>query len=240
VRVVFVGFDCNNACVFCAQGASRERSPRADLAEIEAELAAIQPGERVAFIGGEPTIFDELPEWVAAARARGASAIVVQTNGRRLSIAGYAEELVAAGVNALEVSLAGANEATHDYHTQVPGSFRQTVAGLRRARHAGLSFALNVVITRSNFRHLGEIARVAQALGARAVRFQTAERLGSARVNAPRVIAPRELVRPELGRALERGIALGIGVVVGERSEPASAAEGFAGIGRVETEDEPE
>jgi MoaA/NifB/PqqE/SkfB family radical SAM enzyme len=240
VQLVFVGYRCNNACVFCAQGALRERTPEADAAEIAAAIEAIAPGEAVAFVGGEPTLSEALPDWVRAARERRAGRVVVQTNGRRLAVAGYAESLAEAGVSSLDVSLVGSTEAMHDYHTNVPGSFRQTVAGLRRARAAGLPFSLNVVITRSNFRHLVEIVRVAQALGAKAVRFATAERLGSARLDAPRVIAPRELVKVELARALELGIALGIGVVVGERSVPPAAADEFAGIGLTETVDESE
>ena len=201
-------------------------------ARIEQSIDALPAGEAVAVVGGEPTLHDTLFDWVARVRARGAPDVLLQTNGRRLAVAPYAERLVEAGVSGLDVSLHGATEAMHDYHTSVPGSFRQTVAGLRRARAAGLPFATTSVVTRSSFRHLSEIVRVAQALGARAVHFAIAERFGRA---APGAVVPaREMVRPHLRRALELARALGLETLVGDVASRGVAREWFAGIGAVE------
>jgi len=192
MRVVALGFSCNNACVFCAQGELRANVANDDAA-IDAELERIVPGETVAFVGGEPTLHDRLPEWIHEAEARGAGRVVLQTNGRRLAYASYASALRAASKRlSLDVSLHGATEAMHDYHTSVAVSFKQTVLGLRNARAHGLEIGVTMVITRSSFRHLSEIVRVAHACGASAVHFAVAEPYGRAGRSADRVVPALE------------------------------------------------
>ena len=120
MRVVALGFACNNACIFCAQGDLRSRGAEIDEAPIAAELASIQPGEIVAFVGGEPTLAARLPDWIEEASRRGAARVVVQTNGRRLAYRAYARELASVGKSgahsggptcvALDVSLHGSSE----------------------------------------------------------------------------------------------------------------------------------
>jgi MoaA/NifB/PqqE/SkfB family radical SAM enzyme len=232
MRVVALGFSCNNACVFCAQGELRATATPPD---VDAAIAAIEPGDRVAFVGGEPTIDPRLAEHVRAAAARGASAILVQTNARRLAYKAYAKDLAAASDRlAFEVSLAGSTEAMHDWHTQVPGSFAQTARGLANVVAERRPAAASVVVTRSNFRHLVEIARLAARLGARAVRFALADAFGRAARDVDRVVPAPELVAPHLRAAAAAARDLGLGVVVGERAVPAAARDLFAGLGAVE------
>ena len=232
MRSIEVGFTCNNHCVFCAPGNLRERLPQNP--KLASELSEVAEGDRVAFVGGEPTLFDELSSWVRQAKEHGAASVVVQTNARRLAVQGYAKELAAAGVDALDVSMAGSTEAMHDYHTTVEGSFRQTVAGLRRARAAGIAFGITVVITRSNYRHLPEIAHVAHTLGARGLHLAAAEAVGSAALNAASVLPNRELVAPYLEAAIRRARQLGLSVVTGADTGAESARQWFAGRGRAE------
>src|SRR5262249_38978412 len=115
VRAITVGFACNNACVFCAQGdLARAPPPAAAADRIARGLAAIEPGETVAFLGGEPTLHDALPAWIREADARGAARIVVQTNGRRLAYRAFAEALRGASPLqklSLDVSLQGSTAA---------------------------------------------------------------------------------------------------------------------------------
>lgn len=240
MRLIALGFACNNACIFCAQGELRAArpSPREgedDAARIDAQIAAILPGETVAFMGGEPTLVERLPSWIQAASARGAARILVQTNARRLAYAAYARGLREASPRlCLDVSLHGSTEPMHDYHTSTPGSFRQTVIGLRNARAAGIDAAVTAVITRSNFRHLAEIAAVAHGAGASAIRFAPAERFGSAARAVDRVVPALELVAPYLARAVVEARRLGLAVVVGDAASAPDARDRFAGLGQVE------
>src|SRR4051794_18617310 len=106
MQVVALSFSCNNACVFCAQGELRASSTPASDAAIEAELEQAGPSEAVAFVGGEPTLSERLPEWIRLADARGAPRIVLQTNGRRLAYAAYVSALRSASQRlSLEIAL---------------------------------------------------------------------------------------------------------------------------------------
>jgi MoaA/NifB/PqqE/SkfB family radical SAM enzyme len=236
VQAIEIGFACDNACTFCAQGRLRSVAPLHARERVLERIAAIDPRRPVAFVGGEPTLAEDLPALVRLARARG-SGVLVQTNGRRLAIRGFAQELAAAGVTALDVSLHGATEAMHDYHTGTAGSFRQTVAGLGRARAARLAVGITTVVTRSNFRHLAEIVRVAHTLGARAVQLAAVTPAGNAILNAPRLMAPAPLVRPHLARAIELASRLELDWLAGERCSRPEVRDWFAGLGNVEPEE---
>ena len=235
--VIPLGFACNNACVFCAQGDLRARDAGGDgrTDEVRARLEATPPGGAVAFIGGEPTLDERLTDWIRAADERGAARILLQTNGRRLAYRGYAAALRDASPRlSLDVSLHGSTAPMHDYHTSTPGSFAQTVTGLKHARDAGIPFAVTTVITRSNFRHLPEIVRLAGALGARAIQLSPAVRHGSAARSADRVIPAPELVAPYLARALTDAAAQGLGWRAADRESAPGVAGWFAGLGPVE------
>lgn len=232
MHVVGTGFRCNNACVFCAQGALRTADRGLDALAIERALAD-GPGS-VAFVGGEPTLHDELLAWVARARALGATTVLVQTNARRLAYASYARALAAAGVTTLDVSLHGSTAAMHDYHTSVAGSFAQTVTGIAHARAAGLAVGVTTVVTRSNFRHLSDVVRVAHARGADAIHLSPAVAEGRALAARSRIVPAPELVRPHLASAIALAKALGLETLAGTVASSEAVRARFAGIGDVE------
>lgn len=239
MRLVALSFACNNACVFCAQGKLREAGPAIDAeAAVRSAAASLQPGETVALGGGEPTLDERLPSFVRALDAAGAGKILVQTNGRRLAYRSYAAHLREASPRlALEVSLAGSTEPMHDYHTGTPGSFKQTVLGLRNARAERVPAVVSVVITRSNFRHLAEVVRLCHAVGAAGVRFVPAQPLGAARGARDRVVPAPEMVGPYLAIAMSEASKLGLPARVDAAGAPEEGAAGaFAGLGPVEEE----
>ena len=234
MRLVSLGFRCNNACVFCAQGKLREQDTAGER-DVELAIRSVEPGEVVAFVGGEPTLHERLPDWMRAAHLRGARRVLVQTNGRRLAYRSYTRELALASDRlALDVALHGSSEAMHDYHTQVPGSFVQTVRGLRNARDEGLATAITTVVTRSSFRHLVDVVRLAQAVGVDAVHLDLAERVGSAARDAARVVPSAELASQHIARAAAEARRLGLGVLVLDEASSADVRDRFAGIGEVE------
>lgn len=239
MRRIGLGFACNNACIFCAQGDLRAGGDR-DEERVSGLIEAIEADEVVAFVGGEPTLDDRLPAWIKAAGARGARRVLVQTNGRRLAYLAYARALHEASRSlAIEVSLHGSTEPMHDYHTSVPGSFKQTLLGLRNARSIGIETSITSVVTRSNFRHLAEIVAVAHSAGARAVRFALAEPFGRAARERDRVIPALELVKPHLLHAAGEARRLGLGVAIGDRASSPDVLDRFAGLGEVEAVAEP-
>ncbi len=208
--LIRLGPACNNSCVFCAQHGEPRPDHRELLSRVSHALDSIGQQQHVAFVGGEPTIHEDLPAWVRDATARGVSAVWVQTNGRRFAYLPYAETLAAAGVTHLDVSLHGSTPAMHDYHVSVNGAFVQTCRGIRNARAAGIRVVVSCVWTRSNYRHAVEIVQVARALGAQALRCRFPRPQGRALAWRDRVIPYRELIAPyeKRARAYAQKIAL--------------------------------
>lgn len=156
----------------------------------------------LAIVGGEPTVHERLLDWVASARTLGFEAILLQTNGRRLAYSGYAKELVRAGISGVELSLAGPRRAIHEYHSQAPGSFSQSMAGAVKARLAGLRLGVTFVITRSNFRHMTEMVDFVTRLGVQAVHFAIVRPRGAALLCFGRIVPRFELLAAHLRDAL--------------------------------------
>ena len=101
-------------------------------------------------------------------RDAGFRKITVQTNGRRLAYAGYAEELLRSGVTDFCLSVHGSRAAIHDALTRTPGSFLQTMAGLRnltlaKSRRPYLRISTHTTLTRIN---AGDIPSVLDLLTA--------------------------------------------------------------------------
>jgi hypothetical protein len=177
---VRLGLACNNRCIFCCQDGLDTPDVRS-------------VGEEVTFVGGEPLLHEDLVDRVREARGKGARAVGVQTNGHRL--AELAAPLARAGLTDVHVSIHGAEAAVHDYHTGVDGSFERLLQGAAAARAEGLLVVATTVLTRSNFRGLGMLARLLHQRGIQAWNIAVPEVAGRASASFDRVI-------PRLGMAL--------------------------------------
>ena len=211
------GLACNNACRFCAQAEERrsggERAERPAQVVLE-EARSVEPGGVVVFSGGEVTLRRELVTWVEAAKSAGARTVIVQTNGRMLSYKKLVKRLVKAGVDVFAVALHGHRAELHDWLTRVDGSFEQAMVGIRNVQSCGGVVYVNTVITRSNFRHLPDIAKLLPSWGAAGIRFIQARQEGDAVGLAPSLLPHPELVAPYLeqaggiARALNRHVSI--------------------------------
>ena len=156
----------------------------------------------------------DLPNWVADCCARGVKSVLVQTNGRRLAYAKYASQLMKSGADALEISMAGPRPEIHDYHTNVAGSYAQTVAGVRTAISAGARVGLTLVVTRSNYRHLAEQVELAARLHVDALNLSCVRPWGLARLGPQRLVPRLVACVPYIVRAIRAGRQLGLPVFV--------------------------
>jgi hypothetical protein len=189
---VRLGLDCNNECVFCAQDGLVPPAPTS----FEADLTAARAhADEVTFVGGEPSLDEALVEKLSRARSAGFRRIGLQTNGRRLADLAYTTSLVRAGLTDLHFSLHGGDAAVHDYHTNRPGSFDELLAGIQAARTNALPIVVTTVLTRSNFRVLGDLPPLLAARGVQAW-------FVSVPVLAGRAATLRDRVAPRLGLAL--------------------------------------
>lgn len=156
-----VGFQCNNRCLFCIQGDKRYSCPNKSDKEVRKILERMKKGhDGVVFTGGEPTVRSELIGWVKYAKKLGYKSIQIQTNGRLLSYKNYCKALIKAGANEFSPALHGSNAKIHDSLTQVPGSFEQTVQGIKNLRELGQYILTNSVVTKMNYKDLPNLAQL--------------------------------------------------------------------------------
>lgn len=153
---------CNNGCLACAQRDRFEPSPVA---------AAARAKGPVVLVGREPTLHPRLPDLLRGARRHGPIAMV--TNGRRFSVAGFAERVVQAGLRSVSVKLFGPDAETHDAIALDPGAFDQAVAGLGElVKTRRVAIELRFPLHRHNLARAAEMAEVARRLGIGALRVE--------------------------------------------------------------------
>jgi MoaA/NifB/PqqE/SkfB family radical SAM enzyme len=156
-----VGFQCNNRCVFCIQGDKRYTTPNKSDKEVRQILEKMRKNhDGVVFTGGEPTVRPELIDWVKYAKKLGYKYIQIQSNGRMFSYKDYCKVLIKAGANEFSPALHGSTAKIHNALTRAPGSFEQTVQGIKNLRELDQYILTNTVVMRMNYKDLPNLARL--------------------------------------------------------------------------------
>lgn len=166
VLLVLTGWSCNNNCLFCSTVADRRinRPTREVVNDLE---KGFKRGYKVVeFIGGEVTIRPDFLYLISLAKKIGFKDIRLTTNGRRFSYDDFTQKAVAAGLKVINFSLYGHRKALHDGVTRTPGSFKQSVQGIRNAlSYSEIEVVVNTVITKINYQYLSEMAHFLKKLG---------------------------------------------------------------------------
>lgn len=161
---------CRNACSFCTTRIIQEKSRAPwvldDLTQFHASLeeGASRGFDSLRFVAVEPLEHPDLPDLVARARDLGYTRIEAWTSARSLADPGHAEELASRGLTAVCALLLGSSAEVHDAAARAPGSFDETMAGLRRAREL-LEVSTHVVLVRQNLDDLERIVDMARSMG---------------------------------------------------------------------------
>jgi pyruvate-formate lyase-activating enzyme len=158
---------CNNNCLFCLDKDS-QNGTAVSLSEIKNNLLIGRKKkiDQVILSGGEATIHPNFSDVVKMAKKMGYSHIQVITNGRMFAYPDFLISAVKAGVNEVTFSIHGHDERLHDAQTQIKGSFRQAIDGLKSALSVnGLIVNIDIVINKINFIYLADILKYFIDLG---------------------------------------------------------------------------
>jgi len=197
---------CNGRCGFCS---ARGILPDLvlDAEQIARRLRAMRRRGRtnVGLTGGEATLRADLVDIVAQAQREGFSAISLQTNAMQLDRGPLLDRLVAAGLTSLFVPFLSHREEVHDDLIGVKGALRRTVAGVDRARSAGLDVGYNTVITTRNLQDLAPLMTwLAERFPAPVIQGNISYvALQGWTLDHPELVPPLSDVRPHLRRALD-------------------------------------
>lgn len=171
---VKIGFSCNNRCVFCIQGDKRFREQDLPFEEIRRRLdkGRKDGADSVVFTGGEPTFRpDMLLDLVKHAKGLGYDLIQIQSNGRMFSYSDYCRKLIDSGANEFSPAIHGSRADIHDGLTKAPGSWEQTVQGIKNLRGLGQYVMTNSVVVKSNFKDIPNLARLLVKLNVNQFQF---------------------------------------------------------------------
>jgi radical SAM protein with 4Fe4S-binding SPASM domain len=151
-------YRCNNDCAHCYNvdhpsqaGSSLPAKPELNTAQWQRVIdKAWQLGiPHIIFTGGEPTLRQDLPELIRHAEKNG-QITGLNTNARRLSNRAYVDELVAAGLDHVQITVESHDPQIHDLMVCARGAFTQTIAGLKNALASPLFVMTNTTMLRTN------------------------------------------------------------------------------------------
>jgi len=155
------GFQCNNNCVFCAQGDKRNFGKTQTTGEVKKALAEnVVNFGGVVLTGGEITIRKDFLELVNFAKECGYKNIFIQTNGRMFSYPELCKKTVEAGATNFSLSLHGSTPEIHDGLTRIKGSFEQTLKGIKNLLELGAFVSTNTVVMKTNYLDMPNIAQL--------------------------------------------------------------------------------
>ncbi len=159
---------CDLVCKHCrasaqAQAAPDELSTESAKALID-QAASFPLPPHMVFTGGDPLKRTDLFELIRHAVASGLQ-VALTPSATPLATRDAFLKAKEAGVQAIGISLDGANAATHDAFRGWEGSFRRTMEMLAVAKELHLPVQVNTTITRRNFPQIDAIAELLAAQG---------------------------------------------------------------------------
>jgi len=171
---VYLTSGCNCACQHCwfVPEVASPGVAGSDMLEPAVLRRAIEQAtplglESLKWTGGEPTLHPQFAEFLSLQKEYELGGLI-ETNGMLLS-AVLVEQIVAAGVTNVSVSLDGANATTHDSIRGVEGGFERTLAGVRELVNSGLRPELIFTLQRDNLAELEAFFALAEDLAAGSV-----------------------------------------------------------------------
>jgi radical SAM protein with 4Fe4S-binding SPASM domain len=160
-----ITYRCNNKCLHCYAGGSRETKELATREWFKVLDKLFELGiPHVVFTGGEPTLRDDLTQLITYAQKIGLVSGLV-TNGRRLKDEVYFKSLVDAGLDHVQITLESYDSNVHDKITGVKGSWNETVQGLKNAIASPIYTISNTTLNQYNVKNILKTVDFLHSLG---------------------------------------------------------------------------
>jgi len=150
--LIKVGYGCNDHCTFCHTLEVRHLDAPTDEIDRKIDRARALGHTMVVLSGGEPTIRPELVRWARRTAALGMDFGLV-TNGRVLAYPELVDQLVAARLRYVYLSLHGGTAQIHNRLVRTD-AFAQSYGAVAQLSGRGLDLKVNCVVTLQNVEHL--------------------------------------------------------------------------------------
>ena len=204
------GFLCNNNCLFCVQGANKNKGNRQkEDIFIDLKKAKETGCIGVVFTGGEVSIRNDLFDLLNYAKKLNFVTIQVQTNARRFYYKEFCEKAVEAGMTEFAPALHGHTPELHEYLTRSKGSFNQVVQAIKNIKLLNIPIVTNTVVLKPNFRFIPQIAKLLISLDVDQFQFAYVHAMGNAHENFDNMVPRVSLAAPYIHKGLQLGIDAG-------------------------------
>jgi MoaA/NifB/PqqE/SkfB family radical SAM enzyme len=200
-----VGYKCNNNCRHCVVADKRKFGDwETRKLKLEIEEAKKSGCNSLTLTGGEPTIRKDFLEILSFVNKLGFDHIDIQTNGRKFSNEKFVKE-VSKYQNKISLLLAvhGDDDKTHDYITMVPGSFDETIRGIKNIIKYGIKITTNTVITKLNYKKLPEVVEFLINLDVKNMHLSFVHIQGNAYQNFNEIVPRKSKVSPFIHKAID-------------------------------------
>jgi MoaA/NifB/PqqE/SkfB family radical SAM enzyme len=148
---VRLGFSCKAKCIHCFVEGNRIQKDLS-LGEIKATIDTVKKGSIIIISGGEPTDREELLDVLKYLKENG-YIVHLESNGIKLSNKDYLETL-RPYIDIGYIPVHSSDPAIHDATTRVPGSFKDTLQGLKNLYDTEILQMTITVINQMNYKTL--------------------------------------------------------------------------------------
>jgi len=214
---LILDYRCNNNCRFCYSGDKKNLGLLSTIqAKYEIERGLRRGCNIIDFMGGEPTLRNDLAELIEFAKNSGYKTVSITTNGRLLSYRKFAKKLIDSGLNSFIFSIHGSSAKTHDFLTRVNGSYRQLINGMKNVKELNptIYICTNTTINKYNYKYLPEIVENNIRLGADACEMIFVHPRGNALKNFDEIVPTLTELEPYIKKTLCVAERLGISYFV--------------------------
>jgi len=202
--VLFLTNKCNNKCIICQDtlllGGTESVKTIKELKE-DIDFLVSKGKKFVNIYGGEPYLNPNLQAAIDYISKQGLT-VLIFSNARVFSDKATVKGLRGLKDVRIQTSLFSHREKIHDCHTGVPGSYSQTIEGIRNLVEEGIGVDVNVTLTRKNLDSLGKTVEFLVGLGIESIKISGLINQGRMR-GRPDLIPDFDSVKREIARVLE-------------------------------------
>lgn len=208
-NIIIATNHCNNKCIMCPQPIYISEDDNVNLPKIEKVVSMMDKQTKFLTItGGEPTLLKEgLIQILRLCKSYLPNTkIAILTNGRMFSYNSLVDAINSVGLKFLEIGIPihSYDEEVHDYITQTPNSFNQTIIGIKNLTTSNNNIEIRIVIQKNNYLVLNKIADfiISEIPEINRVSFIGMEMLGSAVKNSKAVWVTYQKIGSNLKEAI--------------------------------------
>lgn len=156
---------CNNKCIHCYAGGPKQTF-KLTTQQWKAAIDKLHDLgiPHIVFTGGEPTLRADLVDLVEHVQKKGLVSGLV-TNGRKLKDKSYLRSLIDVGLDHIQITLESHNPRIHDTITGTPGSFSETLEGLKNAINTEIYTISNTTLNQHNQKDIEQTIEFLHSIG---------------------------------------------------------------------------